>query len=74
MAKFQIYTYMFRPVTENKMGLPYEEFQQINVQDSIDRKQEITGKILDDTEKLKFDYNGIEYEYKTYINSPLILA
>ncbi len=67
MAKFQIYTYMFRPVTENKMGLPYEEFQQINVQDSIDRKQEITGKILDDTEKLKFDYNGIEYEYKTYI-------
>lgn len=67
MAKFQIYTYMFRPIMENQMELPFEEFQQINVQDSLDRKQELMGKILDDTEKLKFDFNGTEYEYKTYI-------
>lgn len=32
MAKFQIYQYMFRPVMENQMGLPLEEFQAVNVQ------------------------------------------
>lgn len=67
MAKFQIYTYMFRPVMENPMELPFEEFQQINVQESLDRKQELTDEFLSGDENLKFELNGIEYEYKTYI-------
>ena len=54
MAKFQIYTYMFRPVMENKMEIPFEEFQKIDVQDSLDRKQELTSEVLDNNEKLKF--------------------
>ena len=56
MAKFQIYTYMFRPVMENQMEIPFEEFQQIDVQDSLERKQDLTGEILDDTKKLKFKW------------------
>lgn len=26
MAKFQIYTYMFRPVMENQLEIPFEEY------------------------------------------------
>lgn len=66
MAKFQIYTYMFRPVMENQMEIPFEDFQKIDVQDSLDRKQELTGDILDE-EKLKFKFNSVEYAHKTYI-------
>lgn len=43
MAKFQIYTYMFRPVMEKQMDIPFEEFQKINVQDSLDKKQDLTA-------------------------------
>lgn len=39
MAKFQIFQYMFRPVMENQAGLPYEEFQAVDVQKSLDEKQ-----------------------------------
>ncbi len=67
MAKFQIYTYMFRPVTENQTEIPFEEFQQINVQDSLDRKQDLTGEVLDDDKKLKFKFNDVEYAHKMYI-------
>lgn len=48
MAKFQIYQYMFRPVMENQMGLPLEEFQAVNVQESLDKKQELLGSVLND--------------------------
>ena len=48
MAKFQIYTYMFRPVMENQMQIPFVEFQKIDVQDSLDRKQDLTSEVLDD--------------------------
>lgn len=67
MAKFQIYTYMFRPVMENKMEIPFEEFQKIDVQDSLDRKQELTSEVLDNNEKLKFKFNTVEYAHKMYI-------
>lgn len=67
MAKFQIYTYMFRPVMENKMEIPFEEFQKIDVQDSLDRKQELTSEVLDNNEKLKFKFNTVEYVHKMYI-------
>ena len=67
MAKFQIYTYMFRPVMENQMEIPFEEFQKIDVQDSLDRKQDLTSEVLDDNEKLKFKFNTVEYAHKMYI-------
>lgn len=67
MAKFQIYTYMFRPVMENKMEIPFEEFQKIDVQDSLERKQELTSEVLDNNEKLKFKFNTVEYAHKMYI-------
>lgn len=42
MAKFQIFQYMFRPVMENQAGLPYEEFQAVDVQKkSLDEKTRI---------------------------------
>ena len=48
MAKFQIFQYLFRPVMENQAGLPAEEFQAVNIQDSIDHKQELLGSVLND--------------------------
>ena len=67
MAKFQIYTYMFRPVMENQIEIPFEEFQKIDVQDSLDRKQDLTSEVLDDNKKLTFRFNGIGYAHKMYI-------
>ena len=67
MAKFQIYTYMFRPVTENQPEIPFEEFRAVDVQESLNHKQELTGACLDDQEKLKFEFNGMEYDHRTYI-------
>lgn len=67
MAKFQIYTYMFRPVMENQIEIPFEEFQKIDVQDSLDRKQDLTSEVLDNNEKLKFKFNTVEYAHKMYI-------
>ena len=58
---------MFRPVMENKMEIPFEEFQKIDVQDSLDRKQELTSEVLDNNEKLKFKFNTVEYAHKMYI-------
>lgn len=67
MAKFQIYTYMFHPVMEHHGEIPLEEFQEIDVQDSVERKQELLGKILDGGNILRFEFKGILYEHKTYI-------
>lgn len=67
MAKFQIYTYMFRPVMENQQELPFEEFEAVDVQDSLNRKQELLGNVLMDDKNLKFMFNDVEYEHKTYI-------
>ena len=72
MAKFQIYTYMFRPVMENKMEIPFEEFQKIDVQDSLDRKQELTSEVLDNNEKLKFKFNTVEYAKQLQQNGGFI--
>lgn len=47
MAKFQIFQYMFRPVMENQAGLPYEEFQAVDVQKSLNEKQDLLGIVLD---------------------------
>lgn len=58
---------MFRPVMENQMEIPFEEFQKIDVQDSLDRKQDLTSEVLDDNEKLKFKFNTVEYAHKMYI-------
>lgn len=58
---------MFRPVMENQMEIPFEEFQQIDVQDSLERKQDLTGEILDDTKKLKFKFNDVEFAHKMCI-------
>lgn len=73
MAKFQIFTYMFRPVMENQSDdIPFEEFEAIDVQDSLCRKQELTGSFLDDKESLKFKFNDLEYDHKTYIQQDSI--
>ena len=55
---------MFRPITEGQMAIPFEGGRQVDVQDSLDRKQELTGEILDDDKRLKFEYNGMEYAHK----------
>ena len=31
MAKFQIYQFMFRPINENQLELPFEEFHAITI-------------------------------------------
>ncbi|MCF2613588.1 hypothetical protein [Leyella stercorea] len=49
------------------MEIPFEEFQKIDVQDSLDRKQELTSEVLDNNEKLKFKFNTVEYAHKMYI-------
>lgn len=67
MAKFHIYTYMFRPVMENQMQIQFEEFQKIDVQDSLDRKQDLTSEVLGDKNNLKFEFNDKEYAHKMYI-------
>ena len=68
MAKFQIHTYMFRPVTEEKTGYLFEEFEKVNPRDSLARKQELTGGILDGENRLRFEYNGVEYAHRMYLN------
>ena len=74
MAKFQIYQYMFRPVMENQMGLPLEEFQAVNVQESLDKKQELLGSVLNDfacekdEQKKYFQFDGEFFRYRSFIN------
>ena len=67
MAKFQIFTYMYRPITENQLALPFEEFDEMDVHQSLDKKQEITDDILTNKEKLKFEYDKAEFEHEVYI-------
>ena len=67
MAKFQIYTYLFRPVMEHQTDIPFKEFQKIDVQDSLDRKQDLTNDVLSDNKKLKFKFNNVVYAHKMYI-------
>lgn len=74
MAKFQIYQYMFRPVMENQMGLPLEEFQAVNVQESLDKKQELLGSVLNDfaceknEQEKYYQFNGEKFKYRSFIN------
>lgn len=74
MAKFQIYQYMFRPVMENQMGLPLEEFQAVNVQESLDKKQELLGSVLNDfacekdEQKKYYQFDGEFFRYRSFIN------
>lgn len=74
MAKFQIYQYMFRPVMENQMGLPLEEFQAVNVQESLDKKQELLGSVLNDfacekdEQKEYYQFDGEFFRYRSFIN------
>lgn len=74
MAKFQIFQYLFRPVMENQAGLPAEVFQAVNVQDSLTRKQELFGNVLDDlaceqNEQEKYNqFNGEKFKYRSFIN------
>lgn len=74
MAKFQIYQYMFRPVMENQMGLPLEEFQAVNVQESLDKKQEFLGSVLNDfacekdEQKKYYQFDGETFKYRSFIN------
>ena len=67
MAKFQIYTYMFRPVMENQYELPFEEFDAVDVKDSLAHKQDILGAFLDNCDALKFKYEGAEFAHMNYI-------
>ena len=46
-ANFHIFTYMFRPVNESPSDLFADEFNTVDVKDSINRKQEILADILD---------------------------
>lgn len=64
MAKFQIFQYLFRPVMENQAGLPAEVFQAVNVQDSLTRKQELFGNVLDD---LACEQNEQEKYYQSIL-------
>lgn len=68
MAKFQIFTYMFRPMMENQLDLPFEEFESINIQSSLDRKQELTDICLDNESHLEFGFDETVYAHKTYIH------
>ena len=74
MAKFQIFQYLFRPVMENQAGLPAEEFQAVNIQDSIDHKQELLGSVLNDfaceqdEQNKYYKFNGETFKYRSFIN------
>lgn len=74
MAKFQIFQYLFRPVMENQAGLPAEVFQAVNVQDSLTRKQELFGNVLDDLaceqneQEKNYQFNGEKFKYRSFIN------
>lgn len=74
MPKFQIYQYMFRPVMENQVGLPFEDFHSIDVQDSLHRKQELLSSVLEnfaheqDEEKKYYQFDGEHFKYRSYIS------
>lgn len=74
MAKFQIFQYLFRPIMENQAGLPAEEFQAVNIQDSIDHKQELLGSVLNDfaceqdEQNKYYQFNGETFKYRSFIN------
>ena len=74
MAKFQIYQFMFRPINENQLELPFEEFHAINVQDSLKRKQDLLGSVLNDfayepkEHKRNFYTHNYIYQYRFYVN------
>lgn len=65
---------MFRPVMENQMGLPLEEFQAVNVQESLDKKQELLGSVLNDfacekdEPKKYYQFDGETFKYRSFIN------
>lgn len=74
MSKFQIYTYMFHPMMENQFAIPFDDFELIDVQDSLKRKQEILQDYLDELSengasvRKHFSYDGDDYLQRTYIH------
>lgn len=74
MAKFQIFTYMFHPVMEHQEEIPFGEFEKIDVQDSLRRKQEILDSILDGFtngdggKKICFSCDGDDYSQRMYLH------
>lgn len=65
---------MFRPMMENQLALPFEEFERVDIQSSLARKQELTDNYLHNEKLLKFSLNGTDYAHKTYINKGSIYA
>ena len=59
---------------ENQMGLPLEEFQAVNVQESLDKKQELLGSVLNDfacekdEQKKYYQFDGEFFRYRSFIN------
>ena len=75
MAKFQIYTYMFHPVMEMQGDMTREEFESIDVNQSLEQKQEILGAILDefatakgDEQDMRFEFNGETFSQRSYLH------
>lgn len=68
MARFQIFTYMFRPMMENQLDIPFEEFEAVDIQASLDRKQDFTDNCLNNDFQLQFGFGDVHYAHKTYIH------
>ena len=52
---------------EDALALPFEEFGEIDVHQSLDKKQEITDGILANEEKLNFEFDKAEFQHEVYI-------
>ena len=56
------------------MEIPFEEYEQIDVKDSLDRKQDILEEILGEfangegSEKAKFTFRDDNYSQRTYVH------
>lgn len=74
MKKFQIYTYMFRPVMEQDASLPFEDFEEVDVNESLAHKQDIFGDIADDDAHLNFANKKGAYGHRTYLNQGGIIV
>ena len=74
MKKFQIYTYMFRPVMEQDASLLFEDFEEVDVNESLANKQDIFGDIADDDVHLNFANKKGAYGHRTYLNQGGIIV
>ena len=65
---------MFTPIMEKQLEIPFEEYEQIDVKDSLDRKQDILEEILGEfangegPEKAKFTFRDDNYSQRTYVH------